>query len=175
MKTIQIDDDLFAEIDNRTGLGTFSHSEVVRKLLHRNAPSQKEPPKPEPAGGLGKSSIRSIAPFLQSPEYRARRKGIEKYLAVLSFLYESCPADFERVIEGFTRGNRVYFGKSSEAIEGGGNGAIHAKRIPKSPFWALATLDNKSKSDILIQILIRLNFQRPEIDLIPSRRNEDYA
>jgi negative modulator of initiation of replication len=174
MKTIQIDDDLFTEINNRTGLGTFTHSEVIRRLLHLSSSPSKEQPKPMPASGLDRS-IRSITPFLQSPEYRAKRKGIDKYLAVLSFLYESCPTDFERVVEGFTRGNRVYFGRNSEVIERGGNGAIHAKRIPKCPFWVLATLDNRSKSDILTQIIIRLNFQRPETDIIPSRRNEDYA
>src|SRR5271170_2486530 len=101
MKTIEIDDDLFTEIDNRTGLGTFTHSEVIRKLLHLNPSPAKEPTKPVPASGL-EPPTRSISPFLQSPEYRARRKGIDKYLAVLSFLYESCPTDFERVVEGFT-------------------------------------------------------------------------
>jgi negative regulator of replication initiation len=175
MKTIQIDDVLFAEIDNRTGLGTFTHSEVIRKLLHLNSSLAKESSKNEYACNLDQPPVRSIVPLLQSPEYRAKWKGIDKYLGVLSFLYESYPTDFERVIEEFTRGNRVYFGKSRDVVERGGNGAIHAKRIPKCPFWALATLDNKSKSDILTQILIRLNFQRPDTDLIPSRRNEDYA
>jgi negative regulator of replication initiation len=175
MKTLQIDDDLFAEIDNRTGLGTFSYSEVIRKLLRLNLPSQKEPPDNQSDTGLNQPPLRSIKPFLQSPEFRARRMGIDKYLSILGFLYASHPTDFEHVVEGFIRGNRVYFGRSRETVESGGNGAIHAKRIPNSPFWALATLDNRAKSDILAQILIRLNFQRPEIDIIPSRRNEEYA
>ena len=92
-------------------------------------------------------------------------KGIDKYLAILGWLYKHRPSEFAKV-EDFRRGSRVHFARSQRAIEESGKGAIHAKRIPNTPVGALSTLDNRTKRVILADMLHAVGFQQDEIKIV---------
>jgi negative regulator of replication initiation len=164
MKTINLENDVFAELDKLT-TEFFSHNDVIRKLLlARNGEANLSVPVATPFQIPEKGSV---VGFVQSANYRMLTSGINKYLAVLSWLYKTHTNDFHKV-ENYRRGNRVYFGRSQKAIEEGGNGAIQAKQIPHSPIWTLATLDNRTKRVILTDLLPLFGFKSHEINEVVS-------
>jgi len=164
MKTINLEDDVFADLDKLT-TEFFSHNDVIRKLLLSRGADFKPP---VPAGNpFQVPENGSVVAFVQSANYRMLTSGINKYLAVLGWLYKTHTKDFQKV-ENYRRGNRVYFARSQRAVEEGGSGAIHAKQIPNSPVWTLATLDNRTKRIILADLLPLFGFKQNEINEVVS-------
>lgn len=162
MKTITIEDAVFAELDKLT-TEFFSHSDVIRKLLSRGADL---PPPSLPATPFQVPENGSIVAFVQSAEYRMLTSGINKYLTVLGWLYKTHTSDFQKV-ENYRRGNRVYFARNQRTVEEGGK-SIHAKQIPHTPVWTLATLDNRTKRIILTDLLPLFGFKPDEINAVVS-------
>ena len=159
MKTLHIDDELFAEID-KLATGIFTHSDVIRKLL-----SQKSAPNIESPASNGKLTSPqqgSITEFVQSSGYQGLRKTGDRYLIVLGWINKHRPNEFKRV-EDFQRGKRKYFSKNSEAILESGKGNIKAKQIPGSSFWTLVTLDSSSMRSVLTDVLHLTGFKVDEI------------
>jgi negative regulator of replication initiation len=148
---MSIDDDLFKEIDRRT-TPDFDHSDVVQKLLKKSLslPQPTIPHKPDPTPRAIQPAKDGIVSFVQTPEYRVL-SGINKYLAVLGWLANNRPNEFKK-LDQYRRGKRVYFGKSQQEVEGSGKN-IKAKPIPGSTVWALETLDNRAKKDLLADVL----------------------
>jgi negative regulator of replication initiation len=162
--TIGIDSDLFTEIDKRT-TPDFDHSDVINKLLKRalNLSGPSEAPRAIQTSVPVLSEKEGIVSFVQTPEYRVLN-GIDKYLAVLAWLHKTRPNEFGK-IENYRKGNRTYFSKSQKQVEDSGTG-INAKPIPGTLWWALATLDNRAKRDILSDILHLFNFQPGDINRV---------
>src|SRR5689334_3301044 len=92
--TIGIDDNLFTEIDKRT-TPDFDHSDVIQKLLKRALTSARpnEAPKAIQTSVPISSEKVGIVSLVQTPEYRVLN-GIDKYLAVLSWLHKNRPKEF---------------------------------------------------------------------------------
>jgi len=158
--TISIGEDLFVEIDRRTTVD-FDHNDVIEKLLKRALLPSLPNRNPRPIT----PAANSITSFVRTPEYSVL-SGIGKYLAVLGWIYKNKPNEF-RKIENFQRGNRVYFGQSQQQVEDSGK-SIAAKQIPGSTVWALATLDNRAKRDLLADVLRLCDFQPGEIGTVVS-------
>jgi negative regulator of replication initiation len=170
-KTIPVDADIFTELEKLRG-DLWSHSDVIRKLLsfhqsgkqETNAPpvdhfNEQTPSRSEVNGGL--------VEFVRSAQYQLSYKAVDKYLAILGWLYKNRSRDFSKV-ETYRRGNRVYFGATQRKVEEGGGGNIHAKQIPGSGVWALVTLDNRTKRTILTDLLRAFGFQSSDIQSIVS-------
>jgi negative regulator of replication initiation len=183
---ISFDDELFMEIDKRT-TPDFDHSDVIQKLLKKALLLQQStiPCQPQQAPPRVPSSKDSLTSFVENPEYRVL-SGINKYLTVLGWLNKNKPNEFVR-IENYQRGNRVYFGKNQRQVEDSGEN-IAAKQIPGSNTWALSTLDNRTKRDLLTDVLHLCNYQPSEINVVidtisdsgrhrsvREKRLEDYA
>jgi negative regulator of replication initiation len=152
------------EIEKRTTLD-FDHSDVIQKLLKKALLVQHPttPCPPQPKLPLVPSLKDSLVSFVQTPEYRVL-SGINKYLSVLGWLHKNRPNEFVR-IENYQRGNRVYFGKSQRQVEDSGENIV-AKQIPGSNTWALSTLDNRTKRDLLADVLHLCNFPSDEINIV---------
>lgn len=163
MKAINLEDEVFAELDKYTNK-IISHSDVVNKLLKTRGAEIKMAPIETSTQTLASGGLLS---YVRGAEYQMLRSGINKYLAVLGWLHKTYQRDFQKV-EGYKRGNRVYFARSKGAVESGGNGAIHAKQIPGSQVWTLATLDNRSKRTILADLLRLYGFKPDEINIVIS-------
>ncbi len=83
---------------------------------------------------------------------------------MLGWLHSANPKKFAEATQKFHRGSRAYFAKSEKEILESGDG-VSAKPIPQSPFWALATLDNKSKRLVMEDMLQALGYSRGDINL----------
>src|SRR5882672_1640559 len=154
MKTISLEDETFAELDKLTS-PLFSHGDVVRKLLMSR--SEVRPASLPVVAPVHAPENGSLTAYIQSADYQMLYSGINKYLAVLGWLYKTYPKDFLKV-ESYRLGKRVYFARSQKEVEEGGNGAIHAKQIPDSPVWTLATLSNQDKRKVLSDLLQLFGF-----------------
>jgi negative regulator of replication initiation len=160
MKTINLEDTVFADLDKLTS-PLFSHSDVIRKLLLSRGGDV------QPTVQVRASENGSLAAYVQSADYRMLNSGISKYLAVLGWLVKSHPKEFQKVLT-YKRGTRVYFAGSEKEIMDGGNGALTARKIPNSSVWTLATIDNPTKRKILSAILRVFGYKSDEINSVVS-------
>lgn len=77
--------------------------------------------------------------------------GIQRYMMILSDLYQDDPERFEKV-ESIKRRKRIYFHKNSSVIEGSGN-SVKPQKIPDTPYYAATNLSDDKKKRILSDVL----------------------
>jgi negative regulator of replication initiation len=161
---IHIDEELFAEIEKRT-TPDFDHNDVIQKLLRKALVPLQNTPKANLELSSSTSVKKSILSFIQSPEFKIA-SGINKYLGVLAWVNKNKPKEFQK-IEDYRKGNRIYFGTTQRQVEDSGKN-IKAAQIPGSNIWALTILDNKTKRNLLEDLLHIFNFQPDEINAVIS-------
>ena len=166
MHSIEIDESVFSELSNRATGFHVTPNDVLRRLLKIGA--TPEPSRSEPAPSAQSQptvAIPSTLPeYIRSDRFRHLHQAVDKFLALLGWLHHARPKQFAEVAQAFRRGSRRYFGKSEREILQSGDG-ITARPIPESPFWALTTLDNKSKRLVLEDVLRALGYPRGDINL----------
>lgn len=167
MHSIQIDDQVFAELSHRATGFNVTPNDVLRRIL--SIPTASSPQSPAKLVDLPQSPPRVPAPqslteFIKSERFQRHHQTIDRFLIMLGWLHATHPKQFADAVLGFQRGKRLYFAKSEKDIlENGEN--VTAKPIPQSPFWALTTLDNKSKRLVIEDILLALSYSRGDINL----------
>ena len=166
MKTIAIDEEVFGELQRRVQGFNESPNDVLRKVLKLSDGGSDNKPE-SPRTPLPPSPILEM---VGSSEYWTRPTAVDQYLYILFWLYQRHRDDFPR-IEKFGSGKRVYFSKDQNRILTTGK-SVTAKPIPKSPYWALVTLDNPRKRMIIIDILRLLGYSDSEADAV-ARTIED--
>jgi negative regulator of replication initiation len=167
MNTIDVDDQVLAEL---AALATGFHAtpnSVLRRILNiqpTGAPvTASEITEPSP--NLATTTV--LADFVRSGEFQKYYLAIDRYLAVLCRLYSIDAERFLDVALKFRRGSRLYFAMSEKEVLDSGDG-VSAKRIPKSPLWALATLDNKAKRFVLESVLVALGYSKEETNTVTA-------
>lgn len=184
MNSIQIDDQVFAELSRRATGFNVTPNDVLRRILNISAASSSQSSVKlveAPLSTPGASSPQTLTEFIKSERFQRHHQTIDRFLIILGWLHATHPQQFADAALGFRRGKRLYFAKSEKAIlENGEN--VTAKPIPQSPFWALTTLDNKSKRLVIEDILRPLNYSRGDINIVLAelpdssiRRSHDRA
>jgi negative regulator of replication initiation len=165
MNSIKIDDQVLAELEKRATGFNVTPNDVLRKLLNldgiqakANGASTQGPLSPL-AGGRS-----PLAEFLNEERFQRYNQAVDRYLVLLGWLYKNHPDKFPDAVLGFRRGSRRYFAKSETEILHGGDG-VTAKDIPGTPFWAMTTLDNRTKRTIIEDIMRALGYGRGDINL----------
>jgi negative modulator of initiation of replication len=158
INTIEIDDQVLTELSRRATGFHVTPNDVLRRILSLAAPAPAAPPpSPQPLAS-------TLAEFVKSERFQRHHQAIDRFLVILGWLHSAHPKQFAEAALKFHRGNRVYFAKSEKEILESGDG-VTARQIPQSPFWALATLDNKSKRLVMEDILRALGYSRGDISL----------
>lgn len=157
MNTIEIDDQVFAELSRRATGFHVTPNDVIRRILE--LPSLSSPPPP------ASPVAPTLFEFIKSERFQRHQQAVDRYLVILGWLHAADPKQFANVALGFRRGNRAYFANSEHEVLQSGEG-ITAKPIPQSPFWALTTLDNKSKRIVLEDVLRALGYSSSDINLV---------
>jgi len=183
MHSIQIDDQVYAELSRRVTGFNVTPNDVLRRILDLPTPSsplplEKHINSPQP---VGVPSPQTLTEFIRSERFQRHHQTVDRFLVILGWLHVTHPKQFADAVLGFQRGKRLYFAKSEKDIlENGEN--VTAKPIPQSPFWALTTLDNKSKRLVLEDILRALSYSRGDINIVLAelpdsgiRRSHDRA
>ncbi len=165
MHTIDIDDQVMIELSRRATGFHVTPNDVLRRILNLGVPEVS--PLRATANGMPPASpgIPATLPeFLKSERFRCHHQAVDKFLAILGWLHHTRPKQFAEVALAFRRGSRRYFAKSEREILQSGDG-VTAKPIPQSPFWALTTLDNKSKRIVLEDLMRVLGHSVSDISL----------
>lgn len=165
MNSILIDDEVYAELARRVTGFNVTPNDILRRILDLPAASVSEPAAKSvgtPAEGAGPQNL---IEFIRSERFQRHRQTVDRFLVILGWLHVTHPNQFADAALGFQRGKRVYFAKSEkEILENGEN--VTAKPIPQSSFWALTTLDNRSKRLVLEDVLRALNYSRGDINIV---------
>ena len=168
MNSIQIDDQVLAELEKRATGFHVTPNDVLRRVLNLTATAVAQSTRavarlPQPVANGAVDS--SIIEFIRSDRFQRHRQAIDRFLTILAWLHVAHPKQFTDAALSFRRGKRLYFAKSQQEIERSGDG-ITAKPISQSPFWVLTTLDNKSKRIVVEDVLHALGYSRGDINLV---------
>jgi len=168
MNSIQIDDQVFAELSHRATGFNVTPNDVLRRVLNLQTPPSPQPFGPPVAAVQAPPAVpvaTTLLEFIRSERFQRHHQTIDRFLVILGWLCSAHPKEFADAALGFRRGKRLYFAKSEQEIIQSGDG-VTAKSIPQSPFWALTTLDNKSKRIVLEDVLQALSYPRADINLV---------
>ena len=155
MITIEIDDEVHAALGKRVrGFGETPNSVLRRDYLGENGETALPPQK---------SSTSEAIAFARSAKFQSLGRGLEKFLAMLSWLHSQHPEKFKDILM-LPFGGRKYFGNSPKEILDTVNGDIKVRQIPGSPYWVMVTFSNDDKKKILRQVMRFLGYSAADIE-----------
>lgn len=166
MPTIEIDYEVFAELSRRAIGFHVTPNDVLRGILDLKQvlPGQSfAKPTSSPQGSA--EAPQTLTDFVKCDRFQRQHQAVDRFLLILGWVHSMRPKEFREAALAFHRGSRRYFASSQKEILQTGDG-VTAKPIPQSPFWALTTLDNKSKRIVLEDMLQALQYGQEEIDLV---------
>jgi len=167
MRRIDIDDDIYEFLLSNTREIGESASSILRRLLGLKATGDQpvqltDPPNRPPVNPVPPKAPTSLGTFLSSGDFMGLRQAVDRFLALLLWLYRHDPSKFEVVQEVHGK-RRVYFAKSREAILSGGR-STQPQRIPGTPWYVVTNNDTAKKQSMLAEVMSRLRFDAGEIE-----------
>lgn len=108
-------------------------------------------------------SVPALISFVKGPEFQSHRKGLDRYLALLSWLHSRHPERFA-AIQDIPFGGRKYFSHNASDITV--SAGVTAKKIPKSDFFALGTLSNDAKRKIIDRLLNFFGYPPDQVKIV---------
>ncbi|MCU7553850.1 replication initiation negative regulator SeqA [Alteromonas sp. ASW11-19] len=196
MKSIEIDDDLYAFIAGQTKHIGENASDILRRLLMPESPApargEETPPvsgdmPADPAVALTETAMPASAELIaDAPEPAAVSqasgdileqvtesalstfsKRVDQFLFVLAQLHKQNPQAFGAV-EQIRGKNRTYFATSKEALLNNGS-STNPKAIPDSPYWVVTNNNTAKKIAMLEQVLQKLGYDEKVVSTLVSR------
>lgn len=159
MKTIEVDDDVYWELERKAVGFDATPNSVLRGLLGLPL-APREVAAAVPALALPPEDLRAFGPL------RAARKAVDVYAAIFSWLYQKHSDRFTD-LERFLNKTRSYIGRDPEAIKSSGRG-VHVAAVPNSPLWLMVTLDNNQKRRVMADALVFLGYTEPQTSVVLS-------
>ena|SRR5437879_2734901 len=168
MRTIQIDDELYAYIVSHTEELGEGASPILRRLLGMPAsnghgaaalaPGSEAVGAPRTAEkSAAAARDRQLLELVASPEFRVSRNATQKFLALLAFLHRQDLAAFEERVLNIRGRSRKYFGRTKKELDDSGL-RVHPRQIPGSPFWAMTNASTYHKGQMLREVLTVLGY-----------------
>ncbi len=184
MKTIEVDEDLYRYIAGRTEHIGESASDILRRLLNVDcvtpqvAASPASAPKAtsdrQKTDGLvvSKDAARSetidgvkvMRSLLISDEFAASNKAVDRFMQVLSSLYQINNTSFAEATQ--VRGRtRIYFADNEAVLLASGK-TTKPRLIPDTPFWVITNNNTDRKRQMVDQLMSRMGFQSDLIEKV---------
>ncbi len=161
MNSIQIDDQVFAELSHRATGFHVTPNDVLRRILNLSAPTQAAAT-PQPAPPPVASTLTE---FIKSERFQRHHQVIDRYLIILGWLHSAHPKQFAEAALKFHRGSRAYFAKSEKEILESGDGSpldrYHSRRFGH---WRRSTTN---PSDSSWRICSRHSVTRAATSILP--------
>jgi negative modulator of initiation of replication len=192
MKTIEVDEDLYRYIASQTQHIGESASDILRRLLNvgsivsESVPVQASPAVAEqkspsvsmeeaaPKQGLvvGKDAgqkhsvdgVKAMRSLLISDEFAASNKAIDRFMLVLSSLYQIDRESFSEAAQVKGR-TRVYFADNEDVLLASGK-TTKPRLIPNTPFWVITNNNTNRKRQMVDQLMTRMGFQADLIEKV---------
>lgn len=169
MKTIEVDEELYRFIASQTQHIGESASDILRRLLMQSSPSDlavSAPVEVQKKGivvskDAGKEAsvdrVKAVRTLLISDEFSALDKAIDRFLTVLSELYEIDSKAFSEATEVKGR-TRVYFADNQETLIASGK-TTKPREIVGTPFWVITNTNTNRKRHMVELLMERMGFQ----------------
>ena len=162
MKTIEVDEELYRYIAGKTLHIGESASEILRRLLALTPHDAAKPPiipmaltsRSEFVSAL--SDVSAFIDLLNSDEFASKESAIDRFLLVLTFLYQASPEAFVNATEIKGR-KRVYFAKSDEELQANGK-TTKPRAVPGTPYWVISNTNTSRKRNIVAQLMTTMGY-----------------
>ncbi|OSN05293.1 MULTISPECIES: replication initiation negative regulator SeqA [Lonsdalea] len=170
MKTIEVDEELYRYIASHTQHIGESASDILRRMLKfsagqvvQTAPSKAAAAEQPPATiqHSPRDRVRALRELLLSDEYAEKNKAINRFMLILSALYELSPAEFGAATESLHGRTRVYFAGDEHTLVQNGT-HTKPKHIQGTPYWVITNTNTGRKRSMIEHIMQSMQFP-PEL------------
>jgi len=169
MRAIEIEDDVFSELERASYLTKVPLAQIVRGLVIRSEPKSNAstftPPGTRPAIEPT-ARDRKLCDYSRSPVFLACRSVVDQFLSVLSFLHKENSDRFQ-ILESMEGRKRKYISRSEQELEESGT-SVNPKRIPNTGFWVVTNNATDDKKALLRQALTLLGYSGETIRSVPE-------
>lgn len=174
MKTIELDDELYRYIASHTQHIGESASDILRRMLKFTAGQAVSVPvktpdavktveqKPE---DTARQRVRTMRELLLSDEYAEQNKAVNRFMLVLSTLYQLDAKAFGEATESLHGRTRVYFAGNEQTLLASGN-QTKPKHVPGTPYWVITNTNTGRKCSMIEHIMQSMQFPAELIEKV---------
>ncbi|WP_380184390.1 replication initiation negative regulator SeqA [Kalamiella sp. sgz302252] len=174
MKTIEVDEELYRYIASHTQHIGESASDILRRMLKfsagqtaAKAPAPTPVPAPVAVASVQETAVkevsrpqekvRAVRELLLSDEYAEQKKAVNRFMLILSTLYNLDPKAFAAATESLHGRTRVYFAGNQQTLVQNGT---HTKpqHIPGTPYWVITNTNTGRKRSMIEHIMSSMQF-----------------
>ncbi|WP_413734695.1 replication initiation negative regulator SeqA [Sodalis sp. RH21] len=165
MKTIEVDEDLYRYIAGHTQHIGESASDILRRMLKfdaqagatpRSAPPAEVQAKPE-VPAPARDRVRAMRELLLSDSYAEQRKAVDRFMLVLTTLYQISPAQFAEAADILHGRTRTYFAADEQTLLQNGS-HTKPKQVPETPYWVITNTNTGRKRGMVEHIMLAMQF-----------------
>lgn len=161
MKTIEVDEELYRYIARQTQHIGESASEILRRLLglppfSGDARESPLPVEAVTAAPVAPERLLELQELLDGNELACRESAIDRFMLILSALYQTNAEAFTQATEIKGR-KRVYFARTEEELLAAGN-TTKPKAVPGTPYWVISNTNTDRKRNIVAQVMTTMGY-----------------
>ena len=166
--SIQVDDEVWAAVVGRINGFDLTPNEILRQVFGMTSPSHTLSLAELEGTTPRVHTEQTLGELLKYEQFQQLDRAVDRFLALLGWLCLKHPQHFLPAALRFKGRKRLYFALSRKDILKSGR-SIGARQIPHTPYWALTTLDNKSKGQVIEHILRELGYSSTDIACVLSQ------
>lgn len=174
MKTIEVDEELYRYIASHTQHIGESASDILRRMLKftagQSAPavaavSASKEATPVKAESRPQDRVRAVRELMLSDEYAEQKKAVNRFMLILSTLYNQDPKAFAAATDSLLGRTRVYFAGNQQTLIQNGT---HTKpqHIPGTPYWVITNTNTDRKRSMVEHIMLSMQFPQELADKV---------
>ena len=169
MKTIEVDEELYRYIARQTQHIGESASEILRRLLNMTPLNGDQTylsayPETEESPVAGFVQTVELSELLNSSELAAKESAIDRFMLILSSLYQANPDAFTNATEIKGR-KRIYFARTEEELRATGN-TTKPKPVPGTPYWVISNTNTGRKRNIVGLLMTAMGYSAEFIEQV---------
>ena len=172
MKKIEVDDELYRYIASHTQHIGESASDILRRMLKFTAgqtPAATTPPTANAAKAAAtpateekpvnraRDRVRAVRELLLSDEYAEQKKAVNRFMMVLSTLYQLDAKTFGEATESLHGRTRIYFAGNEQTLLASGS-QTKPKHVPGTPYWVITNTNTGRKCSMIEHIMQSMQF-----------------
>lgn len=185
MKTIEVDEELYRYIASHTQHIGESASDILRRMLKftagQSAPATAAVPSAAPAPAMAVSvsqeneaskpaprsqdRVRAVRELLLSDEYAEQKKAVNRFMLILSTLYNLDPNAFAEATASLQGRTRVYFAGDEHTLLQHGT-HTKPKHVPGTPYWVITNTNTGRKCSMVEHIMLAMQFPQELTDKV---------
>lgn len=166
MKTIEVDEELYRYIASQTLHIGESASEILRRMLNFT------PAMVIPEGTSNRPAVMAtgtanaissvernnrISELLLTEEFNEQKRAVDRFLLILSALYQINKNDFADATESLHGRTRIYFSNAQETLLKNGR-HTKPKAVPETPYWVITNTNSERKRSMVEHIMAAMQF-----------------